>query len=163
MLSNIIAVLLGHLYSFAIIYPFMYSLDEKCKTPYDYLKMRYNNKEFPKIVCLLVAMFYYFSFVSLYLWGCAAILNVLIPELNLQMANLLLGLYSVSGTILGGYIQSTKTNIFQFLVAFFGIIFAAKLTLLKDKGPETIEQVWLLAKANNRTQFFDTHVDFTTR
>ena len=163
MASNIIAVVLGHLYSLAIIFPFMYSLDEKCHTPYDYLKLRYNNREFPKLACLLVAMFYYFSFCSLYLWGCAAIINVLIPELNLQMTNAMLGVYSMSGTILGGYIQSTKTNVIQFLIAFFGILFAMKLTLTKEKGLETFEKVWDLAKANNRTTFFDTNVDFTTR
>lgn len=128
MLPNIAAVMLGYMYALLIVYPFMYSLD--LKSPYDYLKRRYGGRECVKVACVCLALAYYFSFASLYLWGCAAIVNVLVPEsLSLGLANLVLGIYSVTGTLLGGYIQSTKTNAAQFLAVFFGLLTAMYLSL----------------------------------
>lgn len=161
MVGNIISVLLGHFYSFMVIHPFLYSLESSFKTPYDYLQKRYNETKYVKIVCLIVAMFYYFAFMSLFLWGCAAVLNVLIPEINLSLANALLGVYSISGTLIGGYIQSTKINVFQFFVVFIGIIVSIKLTILKHAT--SIDDIWRIAQANKRTDFFDTNIDLTTR
>lgn len=128
MLPNIAAVMLGYMYALLIIYPFMYSLD--FKSPYDYLRRRYADRQCVKLACVCLALCYYFSFASLYLWGCAAIVNVLVPEsLSLGTANLLLGIYSMTGSFIGGYIQSTKTNAAQFLAVFFGLLTAMYLSL----------------------------------
>jgi Na+/proline symporter len=129
MLPNIAAVMIGYMYALLIIYPFMYSLD--FKSPYDYLKRRYANRECVKLVCVCLAMFYYFSFASLYLWGCAAIINILVPDvMSIGVANIMLGLYSTSGSVLGGFVQSTRANIVQFLTVFIGILAAMYLTLV---------------------------------
>lgn len=162
MLGNIFSVCLGQIYCALIVYPFMYSLDSSCRTPYDYLKLRYN-RESPKIVCLIVGLFYYFSYLSLYLWGCAAILNILEPEIGLKSANIVMGLLSAFATLFGGFRQSTKINITQFLVAFIGIIVAMKLTLERPGAIDSIHKAWDLAFDYNRTTLFDRSVDITTR
>lgn len=128
MLPNICAVMLGYVYSMLIVYPFMYSLD--IKSPYDYLKKRYGDRDCVKIACLCLAMFYYFSFGSLFLWGCTAIVNLVMREfLNLRLANVILGLFSVTGSFLGGYVQSTRTNVAQFSAVLIGLFLAMYLTL----------------------------------
>lgn len=128
MLPNIAAVMLGYVYAMLIVYPFMYSMD--IKSPYDYLKHRYGERTCVKFACISVAMFYYFSFGSLFLWGCTAIINVIMPQFfSLATANILLGLYSMSGSFLGGYVQSTRTNVAQFSAIFFGLLFAMYMTI----------------------------------
>lgn len=128
MLPNIAAVMIGYVYALLIIYPFMYSLD--LRSPYDYLQRRYAGRSCVKLVCTALAMCYYVMFAALYLWGCAAIVNILVPErMSLGAANILLGLYSVSGSVIGGYVQTTRTNLIQFLVVFFGILAAIFLSI----------------------------------
>lgn len=128
MLPNIAAVMLGYVYSMLITFPFMYSL--KLKSPYDYLMLRYRERRCVKMACLCLAMFYYFSFGSLFLWGCTAIVNIIMPQfISLGVANILLGLYSMSGSFLGGYVQSTRTNIAQFSAVLVGICLAMYFTI----------------------------------
>lgn len=128
MLPNIAAVMLGYVYAMLIVYPFMYSMD--IKSPYDYLKRRYGERTCVKLACISVAMFYYFSFGSLFLWGCTAIINVIMPQFfSLATANIFLGLYSMSGSFLGGYVQSTRTNVAQFSAIVFGLLFAMYMTI----------------------------------
>lgn len=162
MVGNILAVLLGHIYSLVIIHPFMYNLDQEISTPYEYLEKRYNNKKYIRSLSSAVGMLFYFLFLSLYLWGCTAMLNTLIPEISLPLANALFGAYSLIGVCIGGFTQSTKTNVFQFVIFLFSLITAIKLTLVKSKHA-SLKQLWHLAEINHRTNFFDKSVDTSTR
>lgn len=160
--GNILSILVGHIYAFVIIFPFMYSLDSSLKTPYDYLQKRYNNVKYVKLVCLVVAMFYYVGFISLFLFGCAVALNVLMPSsLSIQTACILLGVYSLAGSLIGGFIQSTKLNVFQFLLVFGGIFVSIVMTIVKHGT--SLPQMLNFAAEHNRTILFDLHVDLTTR
>lgn len=162
MLGNILSVCIGHVYALLVIYPFMYSLSDECRTPYHYLKLRYRHPAI-KLACLLVGLFYYFSFLSLYLWGCAAILNLLMPEIDLQTANFILGVFSIFGTLLGGFLQSSAANLVQFVVVFLGIVLGMRLTLDNSEAFNTIDKMWTFATEHNRTTVFDRNVDISTR
>ncbi|CAF0712364.1 unnamed protein product [Brachionus calyciflorus] len=161
MIGNIISVFLGQIYSFFIIHSFMYSFGDEIKTPYEYLEKRYN-KRYLKSLSSFVGMLFYFMFLSLYLWGCTAMINILLPELSMPMANLLLGIYSIFGTLIGGLTQSTKTNIFQFVILCVGLVTAIKLTLFRGRNA-SLKQLWHLAELNQRTTLFDKSIDLHTR
>ena len=74
----------------------------------------------------------------------------------------IIGLYSLMGSFIGGFSQSTKINIFQFLCIVFSFIVAIVLSLYKIKH-ESLSQLWTLAKMKNRVTIFDLHKDFTTK
>jgi hypothetical protein len=162
MVGNIFAVLIGHFYSAILVQPFLYSLDKSIKTPYHYFAKRYRDKDYVRAVTASVAMFFYLSFLSLYLWGCTVLLSILLPIKPLWILSIILGMYSTMGSVVGGFSQSVKVNAFQFLILIGSLISAIKLTLLKNNHA-TIGQLWQLAEDNNRTNFFNTNVDLTTR
>jgi hypothetical protein len=111
MVGNIISVSLGYVYAFVIVMPFMYSLDEDVHTPFDYFAKRYRNAKIVRAIVATVAMFFYLSFLTLYLWGSSIILSTLIPHTPLYVSSIILGAFSIIGGVIGGFTQSTKTSI----------------------------------------------------
>jgi hypothetical protein len=69
-ICNIFSILLGFLYALLFIQPFMISLKDEVHTPYEYFQKRYRNKTYVRVVVCLISQFYYFTFLTLYLWGC---------------------------------------------------------------------------------------------
>lgn len=162
MIGNIISITLGYIYAFFIVHPFMYSLEDDIKTPYQYFERRYGNKKYVRAITAGAGMLFYFFFLSLYLWGCGILLSTLIPEIPLWISSVLIGAYSITGSTIGGFTQSTKTNIFQFFILITGLIMTLFLTVTKQ-SPIDLSHMWKLATENNRTNFFDYNVDLTTR
>jgi hypothetical protein len=162
MVGNIMSVSLGYLYSFLIVQPFMYSLDADIETPYHYFSKRYRNNRFVRAITAAAGMLFYFSFLSLYIWGCAILLSTLIPLTPLYVSSIIIGTFSMLGGILGGFTQSTKTNLFQFLILVSGLILTIYYSITSNKQLN-FPQMMELAYKNKRTVFFDTSVDFTTR
>lgn len=162
MVGNIISITLGFIYAFLIVHPFMYSLDEDITTPYQYFERRYRNKKYVRAITASAGMLFYFFFLSLYLWGCAVLLSTLIPDVPLWVSSILIGGYSIAGSTIGGFTQSTKTNVFQFCILSIGLILTLVLTITRHMNFSPSE-LWKLAINNKRTVFFDTSVDFTTR
>ncbi|CAF0766699.1 unnamed protein product [Brachionus calyciflorus] len=162
MVGNIISITLGFIYAFLIVQPFMYSLDEDIKTPYQYFERRYRNRKYVRAITAAAGMLFYFLFLTLYLWGCAVLLSTLIPQIPLWLSAVMIGVYSIVGSTIGGFTQSTKTNVLQFCILLAGLIMSLVFTIDKHKDL-TPSQIWMLASENNRTKFFDTSADFTTR
>jgi Na+/proline symporter len=58
----------------------MVTLEDDIKTPYQYFERRYGNKKYVRAITATFGMIFYFSFLTLYLWGCANLLTTLIPQ-----------------------------------------------------------------------------------
>ena len=162
MVGNIISVLLGYVYAFTVVQPFMYSLEQDIKTPYQYFSKRYRSSKFVKVITTIAGMLFYFSFLTLYLWGCAVLLSTLIPHAPLWSSSVIIGAFSVLGSTMGGFTQSTKTNLFQFLILISGLVCCIYFTIVKH-SQLSFKQMWALAERNERTVFWDLHVDTSTR
>jgi Na+/proline symporter len=160
MVINIVSVTLGYLYAFFIVQPFMYSLDEDIKTPYQYFEKRYNSKLI-RSVSSFFGMLFYFSFLTLYLWGCTILLSTLIPQIPFWLASLIIGIYSLIGSTIGGFTQTTITNVVQFIILIVGLLAAIVLTIQTSK--HRLSELWEFASKNNRTRFIETDTDFRTR
>ncbi|CAF0789441.1 unnamed protein product [Brachionus calyciflorus] len=160
--GNILSVILGFIYAYLFVQPFMYSLDEDIKTPFQYFERRYRNKKYVRAITAAAGMLFYFLFLTLYLWGCAVLLTTLIPEIPLWISVVAIGVYSIIGSTIGGFTQTTKTNIFQFLILIIGLILLLVLTVRKHKYFKP-EEIWSVAVENKRTNFIETSADFTTR
>lgn len=163
MYSNIFAVLLGYVYAFFLVLPLTTNLDESIKTPYQYFERRYGSRKYVRIITAFAGMIFYFSFLTLYLWGCTIMISTIIPQLPLYASTIILGIYSVLGSIIGGYTQSTRINVFQFSLVLCGLILACLFTIKKAQDFIDFGAFFDLAAANNRTDFFDERVDLTTR
>lgn len=161
-IGNVIGFSLGYLYAILFIHPMMYSLEDDIKTPFQFFERRFTNKKYVRAITAFIAMLFYFFFITMYLFGCAILLSTLIPQVPLWLSIVLIGIYSIIGSTIGGFTQSTKTNVVQFFVVFAGLITTLVLTITRHKlfSPN---EIWPLASNNNRTSFFDTTVDFTTR
>lgn len=162
MIGNIISITLGYIYAFFIVHPFIYSLEDEIKTPYQYFERRYGNKKYVRAITAGAGMLFYFFFLSLYLWGCAIILSTLIPEIPLWLSSVLMGAYSIGGSTIGGFTQSTKTNIFQFFILITGLIMTVVFTIISQSDID-LTDMWKLARENGRANIFDYNVDFSTR
>ena len=160
MVGNIISVTLGFVYAFLIVHPFMYSLDAEIKTPYQYFEKRYHNK-LVRSISAVMGMFFYFSFITLYLWGCTILLCTLIPDMPFWLANLVIGAYSLIGSSIGGFQQTTLINATQFLTVIAGLITAMVLTVTKSRN--SLEEMWNFASLNERTDFFETKTNIKIR
>jgi hypothetical protein len=110
MVGNIISVSLGYVYAFFIVMPFMYSLDDDIHTPFDYFAKRYRNAKIVRAIVASVAKFFYWFFLTLYLWGSSVLLSTLIPHTPLYVSSIILGAFSITGGVIGGFTQSTKTS-----------------------------------------------------
>lgn len=161
-MGNIIGIGIGYIYAALLVHPFLYRLESDIKTPYQYFERRFNNKKYVRAITAFAAMLFYFFFLTLYLWGCAVLLSTLIPQIPLWVSVVLIGAYSIIGSTIGGFTQSTKTNVVQFCVLLAGLIMAVILTVTRHKIFEQNE-IWKTAQKNNRTIFIDTSADFTTR
>ena len=139
----------------------MISLKDEIRTPYEYFQKRFKNKSYVRIVVCLISQFYYFTFLSLYLWGCTVVLSTVF-SIPFWISSCIIGIYSLIGSFLGGFSQSTKINIFQFLCIVFSFIVAIVYSFYKIKH-ESLAQLWNLAKMKNRVTIFDLHKDFTTK
>ncbi len=162
MFGNVLSVSLGYVYAFLIVQPFMYSLDEDIKTPYQYFERRYRHSRWIRAITASAGLLFYLSFLALYLWGCAILLNTLFPHLPLWLCSILIGAYSIAGSCFGGFTQSTKINLIQFLLLLAGLICSVFFSINKEKEFK-LSQLWSLAAENKRTVFIDTNVDLTTR
>lgn len=162
MYGNILSVFLGYVYSSTLVHPFFYSFKDEISSPYHYFQKRYREKVYMRSIVGGVAMFFYFSFLTLYLWGCTVLFSTLLPEVPFWLSSVIIGIYSMYGSSIGGFTQSTPTNAFQFFVLVFGLIAAIQITIAKNPN-HSLTELWNLAVNNNRTNFIDTSVDFTTR
>ena len=160
MMVNILSVTLGFIYAFFIVHPLMYSLNEDIKTPYEYFGRRYNSKLI-RSLSALVSMFFYFSFVTLYLWGCTVLLSTLIPEIPFWASSLVIGVYSAVGSTIGGFTQTTLTNLTQFLIMIAGLVTAIVVTL--SKSSNSLGDLWNFAYTKDRTSFFELSTKLTVR
>jgi len=160
MVGNILSVTLGFIYAFLIVHPFMYSLDKEIKTPYQYFEKRYRNK-LVRSISAIMGMFFYFSFLTLYLWGCTILICTLIPDMPFWVSSMLIGIYSIVGSSIGGFQQTTIVNSTQFLTVLIGLITAIALTVSKSKN--TLTELWDFAKLNERANFFELRTDIKIR
>jgi hypothetical protein len=108
-----------------------------------------------------MAMFYQFSFVTLFLWGSTIMLCTLIPAIPFWVGILILGFYSLIGTSLGGFAQPTYVNLAQFLIVVIVVVTASSLTLAKSKS--SLQELWNFASINERTNFFELRTNLKLR
>ena len=162
MVGNIMSVTLGYIYSAILVQPFMYNLDESIRTPYQYFGKRYRNSKYVRAITASAGLFFFLSYITLFLWCCAILLITIIPEIPLWMASVIVGLFSLSGSVFGGFTQSTLVGVIQFLILLSGLSCAILATIFKNER-FTPSEIWKLAVQNERTNFFDTHVDTHTR
>lgn len=160
MMGNIFSVTLGFLYAFFIVHPFMHSLPSDIKTPYQYFEKRYRCT-FVRSMSALMAMFFYFSFLTLFLWGCTILLCTLIPEIPFWLSSLIIGIYSIVGSSIGGFQQATSINVTQFLTVVAGLITAIILTVTKSKN--SFSELWTFANSQDRTNFFEMRTNIKIR
>ena len=158
--GNILSVLLGFIYAFLIVHPFMYSLDKEIKTPYQYYEKRYRSKII-RTISAIMDMFFYFSFLTLFLWGSTILLSTLLPDVPLWVSTLIIGTYSLLGSSIGGFQQTTIINVFQFLIVLSGLITAMALTVTKSKN--SLQELWNFASLNGRANFFELRTDIKIR
>ena len=117
---NYLSVSLGYVFAFFILEPFFYDLDNKIVTPWEYLEQRYKSKLI-RITSTIVSMFFYFSFITMHLWGAATILSTVFMDLPFWVSCLIIGIFSISGSIFGGYNQLAGINCFQLILLIFVI------------------------------------------
>ena len=141
----------------------MVTLEDDIKTPYQYFERRYGNRKYVRAITATFGMVFYFSFLTLYLWGCANLLTTLIPQCPLWVSSLILGIYSIVGSTIGGFTQSTKTNLFQFVVVVTGLVSAIVFTINKYSDSMNLSDIYYFELLNKRTEFFNLNVDLTTR
>ena len=138
----------------------MNSLEKEIKTPFQFYEKRYRSKTV-RAVSAFIAMFYQFSFASLFLWGSTNMLCQLIPALPFWASILMLGLYSLIGSSMGGFAQATYINLAQFLIVVTIIVTAASLTIVKSKN--SIHELWNFAYINERTKFIELRTNLKIR
>lgn len=160
MTINIVSVTIGYIYAFFIVQPFMYSLDDGIKTPYQYFEKRYRTP-LARSISSFVGMIFYFCFLTLYLWGSTVLLSTLVPQIPYWLSSIIIGVYSVIGSTIGGFTQTTITNVTQFLILISGLIAAIVITVQSSKN--SFQELWHFAELNNRTTFFDLRVDLRIR
>ena len=160
MIGNILSITMGYVYAVLIVHPFTYSLEKEIKTPFQYFEKRYRSR-WIRAITAIIAMFYQFSFVTLFLWGCSLILCTLIPAIPFWVSILVLGLYSLIGSAAGGFAQATYINLAQFLIVVSVVITASILTIAKSKN--SIEELWHFAYINKRTKFFELKTNMKVR
>lgn len=141
----------------------MATLEDDIKTPYQYFERRYGNRKYVRTITATFGIFFYFSFLSLFLWCCANLLTTLIPQCPLWVSCICIGLYSIIGSTIGGFTQSTKINVFQFIILITGLVISISFTFKKFSTSMTILELFEFDKINNRTEFFNLNVDLTTR
>jgi Na+/proline symporter len=163
LIGNALAVAIGYLIAFYFVIPFLINLEEDITTPYQYFERRYGNRKYVRAITAIVGILFYFSFLTLYLYGCSNLLSQMIPEISLLMSSILIGIYSIIGSTIGGFTQTTKTNVFQFIIVISGLISASYITINKLTKSISFNDLYNFAFINNRTQFFNTNIDFTTR
>jgi Na+/proline symporter len=166
MVGNIISVFLGFVYAMALVQPFMYSLDASLTTPYHYFAKRYRDSRWVRAISAFGGLLYHFLFLSLFLWGGTVLLSTVIPYIPLYASSILIGLVSIIGASVGGgdgFIQSTKVNVFQFVILIAGLVSAICFSIVKNRHEMSVDEMIELATENNRTVFFDTTVDLNTR
>ena len=160
MVGNIFSVTLGFLYAFFIVHPFMHSLPPEIKTPYQYFEKRYRCT-FVRSMSALMAMFFYFSFLTLFLWGCTILLCTLIPEIPFWLSSLIIGTYSIVGSSIGGFQQATMINLTQFVTVIAGLLAAIIITITKSKN--SFQELWTFAYSQDRTNFFEMRTNIKIR
>ena len=163
LIGNALAVAIGYIIAFFFVIPFLINLEDDIKTPYQYFERRYGNRKYVRAITAMVGILFYFSFLTLYLYGCSNLLSQIIPEIPLLLSSIIIGIYSIIGSTIGGFTQTTKTNIFQFLVVISGLISASLITINKITKKMNFNDLYQFAYLNNRTQFFNTNIDLTTR
>jgi len=163
MVGNIMAVSIGYIYAFLLVIPFMTSLEHDIKTPYQFFERRYGSRKYVRVITATAAMIFYFSFLTLYIWGCTNLITTIVPGLPLWACSIIVGTYSIIGSTMGGFTQSTKLNLLQFLLVLTGLILAAAFTIDKHTQTMTWEKLYDIASSYERTTYFDTHVDLETR
>jgi hypothetical protein len=141
----------------------MVILEDDIKTPYQYFERRYGNRKYVRAITATFGLFFYFSFLTLWLWGCCNLLTTLIPQCPLWVSALVIGFYSIIGSTIGGFTQSTKTNIFQFLIVVTGLISAIIFTINKYSDSMNLSDIYYFELLNKRTEFFNLNTDFNTR
>jgi len=109
----------------------------------------------------LMAMFFYFSFLTLFLWGCTILLTTLIPEIPFWVSSVIIGTYSLIGSSIGGFQQATMVNLTQFLTVIGGLITAIVLTISKSKN--SFQELWDFAYSQERTNFFELRTNIKIR
>jgi SSS family solute:Na+ symporter len=163
LIGNALAVAIGYIIAFYFVIPFLINLEEDIKSPYQYFERRYGNKKYVRAITAIVGIVFYFSFLTLYLYGCSNLLSQIIPEIPLYVSSILIGIYSIIGSTIGGFTQTTKTNVFQFLIVISGLISASFITINKLTKSMSLKDVYYFAYTSKRTQFFNTNIDLTTR
>jgi Na+/proline symporter len=141
----------------------MIKLDDDIKTPYQFFEKRYSNKRYVRVITAFIGLLFYFLFLTLYLYGCSVILKQLIPTFPLWSFSIIVGVYSMIGSAIGGFTQTTKTNLFQFSVIIIGLITAIVLTFSKFTSVMSFGEIIDFAAMNKRFMFFDFNIDLTTR
>ena len=160
MMGNILAISMGYVYALVLVHPFTYSLDKEIKTPFQYFEKRYRSQRV-RALCALMAMFYHFSFITLFLWGCTIILCTLLPAMPFWLSILLMGLYSLVGSAYGGYAQTTLTNLVQFVIVIGGVVVAFAFTMAKSQN--SLAELWEFAKIHERTKFVELRTNMKIR
>ena len=159
-IGNVISVVIGYIYAYFIVQPFLYSLDEDIKTPYQYFEKRYRSK-LARSVSSLFGLFFYFCVLSLYIWASMILLTTLMPQIPLWGSSLIVGIFSIIGSTIGGFTQTTITNSVQFIILVLGLTAAITLTLTTSVN--SAQELYDFAYSNGRTVFFDLRTDITVR
>lgn len=162
MYTNIFALMIAYIVVGIIIQPFLYDLDKTIKTPYEYFERRYNCK-YVRVIVASVGCLFSISFYSLFLASVGFNLATLFSNIiDTRLSIIIFGIFSIIGSCLGGFIQSTRLMVIQFILCFFGISVALMVTFYGSKR-FTNEQLWDIASKYNRKNVFDTNLDLITR
>ena len=160
-LINLVSISIGYVISFFILNPFFYDLDKDIKSPYQYLEKRYNHKII-RIISAFAGFLFHLLFLSLNLWGCTIILATIYPQLQLWVAILIIGLSCMIASLSGGFKQSLKIGILQFILMIFGIL-SALIISFSYNGIKTSAELWEIAHEYNRRNFIYVDMDIRTR
>jgi hypothetical protein len=163
LIINFGAVCIGYLLVFLFFLPFVYNLDKSITSPYLYLQKRYNENIFIRITSAFVGFFFYFSYITLMLWGIMIVLSTILFDLSILASGLVAGILSLIGCFIGGLEQSIKSSAIQFILLFLSIIAALIGTIKANKYGKNLSQLWSMARKYERLNIIDTNIDLRIR
>lgn len=162
--GNLISVTIAYLFNFIFLHGRVYRMDKNIKTPFEYFQQKFQNKQI-KILSTLCSMYFYISFLTLSIWSSATILSTIIPDIPLWASSLILGSYSLFGSLIGktGYVQSLNMNIFQFVLLIIGLVAGIVVTFVNHASKKSSEELWFIAEKFGRRKFIELSGGLTTR
>ena len=116
-----------------------------------------------RIVASLVGSLFFIGYITLFLWCCAIVLTSIFREvISIWISTCILAMFSLVGSLLGGYTHSVKVRILQVVLFIVGTIAALIVSFVNNKNGKP-DFLWTIAQDYDRLYFISLNGDLSTR